>query len=101
MEQFQEGTAMKETMKNQSQGLQQMETRLEALRVAKDGVAADTEQMEGLITKLREASSHAFDTLRKSYGGFEGTRNEKFDKLGKQFIEAHRVYGGSNIGCST
>ena len=33
-----------------------METRLEALKAAKDGLATDTEQMEGLIAKLREAS---------------------------------------------
>ena len=95
MEQFQqEGTAMKKTMKNQSQGLEQIETSLETLKVAKDGFAADTEQMEGLITKLREASSHAFDTLRQSYGGLEGSTNERFGKVGKQFIEAHRVVMG-------
>ena len=40
MEQFQqEGTAMKDTMNNQSLGLQQMETCMQALKAANEGIA--------------------------------------------------------------
>ena len=66
MEQFQqEGTAMKDTMRNQSVGIQQMEVRMEALKTAK-GIVAESDQMEGLIQNLTEASSSAFNASQQS-----------------------------------
>ena len=45
--------------------------------------------MESMITKLSDASSSAFDTIRQSYGGIDGSRNERFSKVEGQFTVAH------------
>ena len=39
---------------------------MEALKAAKEGIAAESDQMDGLITKLTEASSSAFNSRRQS-----------------------------------
>ena len=62
-----------ETMRAQSQGLQQMETRLLTLDI--DGKVDQTQDM---IKKLNEASAGAFAQLRSSYGGVEQQMEEKF-----------------------
>ena len=85
---------MKDTMRSQSVGIQQMEVRMEALTTAKEGVAAESNQVEGLITKLTDARSSAFNALRQSYGGIEVTMNERFSKVESQFVEAHTVVVG-------
>ena len=82
MEQFQqEGTAMKDTMRNQSVGIQQMEVRMEALNIAEEGIPAESDQMEGLIAKLTEASSSAFNALQQGRGpvrrGAQGGRGAR------------------------
>ena len=70
-----------------------MEAWIEALRTANEGIGAEltsrSEQIESMITKLNDASSSAFDTLRQSYGGIEGSMNEGFSKLEGQSTVAH------------
>ena len=39
---------------------------METLKAAKEGIAAESDQMEGLIQKFTDASRSAFNALRQS-----------------------------------
>ena len=49
------------------------------------------ERCTAALIRCNEASSSAFATLRQSYGGIEGSMNERFSMVEGHFIEAKRI----------
>ena len=76
MDQFHsEGQTARDTLGGQTEAMKTLNGQLTELKYAKDQVASDmvarNAEMNDMVTKLREASSEAFQRLQQSYGGID------------------------------
>ena len=81
-----DASSVKESMRAQAVGLQQMESHIEGLNLdAKVG------QIQDMVQKLNDASAGAFAQLRDSYGSVEKMTEERFAKITSEYQDASRI----------
>ena len=83
--------SVKESMRVQAVGLQQIEARIEGL-----GLDAKVEQIQDMVQKLNDASAGAFAQLRDSYGGVEKLVEDRFNQIKAEYQDASKVVSEIN-----
>ena len=96
MERFHtEAEEIKRKMEQHSEAFSQVGESITELKADKDAIVQDitakVDVVEGLIRTLNDATTHAVQTLRHSYGGIEDTMNRHAEKVEGQFTNAARA----------